>query len=330
MSGRANAWARGALGLLAALLVLTTLIPLIVSNQWWIRIFVFPQAQIAVLLLIVALIVPFVFGMRRPAGLALMAVLLACLVYQLQYLLRYSPLWPEQMEDAGACPAERRVRVLVLNVKEGDVANPPTLDLVSEVRPDLFLAVETEPVWLERMAALRQSFPHVVAAPRGGAWGMTLFSRLPLEGAKVRYLVDDYVPSIKARVRLPSGQRFDFYGLHPKPPLMHDTARGDAELLRAGREIAAAGAPAILAGDLNDVPWSHTTRRFHEISGMRDPRAGRAFDATFRPDLPIPTWPLDHVFGSGQFELIVFDPLRDVGSDHAPVLAIFCLGREAS
>lgn len=109
---------------------------------------------------------------------------------------------------------------------------------------------------------------------------------------------------------------------------MHGTAKGDAELIRAGREIAASPVPAILAGDLNDVPWNYTTQRFQEISGMGDPRVGRAFDATFWPDKPLLGWPLDHAFASEEFRLIRFDPMSDVGSDHLPLFAAFCLAQE--
>lgn len=216
MSGRAGALGRGAVELLAALLILATLIPLVVSNQWWIRVFVFPQAQIALLLAMVAVVVPFVFSMRRPAAMAMMAALVATLAYQLHYLLPYTPLWPEEIAGAQTCPPERRVRVLVLNVKEGDAANAPTLDLVKDVRPDLFLVMEVEPVWLERMAALRDHFPHVVTAPRGGAWGMALFSRLPLVEPRVRYLVDDYVPSVRAAVSSSLGDAVRFLRATPQ------------------------------------------------------------------------------------------------------------------
>ena len=74
-----------------------------------------------------------------------------------------------------------------------------------------------------------------------------------------------------------------FYGLHPKPPLGNSiVARGDAEILFAGREIRQRTAPALLAGDLNDVPWSHTLQRFQKESKMRDPRVGRGLYPTYK------------------------------------------------
>ncbi|MGZ9035211.1 MAG: endonuclease/exonuclease/phosphatase family protein, partial [Rhodospirillales bacterium] len=80
-----------------------------------------------------------------------------------------------------------------------------------------------------------------------------LFSRFQLIDPEVRFLLDEYVPSIKTGLRLPSGSRIDLYGVHPKPPPRQDTARRDAELLIVASEVREGAAPAIVAGDLNDV-----------------------------------------------------------------------------
>lgn len=324
---RSRDWAAAAV---AMVLVLATFLPLVVPKEWWLRLLIFPQAQIAALVLIATVAVPLFLGLRRTAPIAIVTALLATLVYHLVHLLPYTTLWPTEVAGTAECPAESRVRVLVLNVKKGDQVNPETLALVRQLRPDLFLALETEPEWLRRTAPLRDLFQDVITVPRRDAWGMALYSRLPVEEAEVRYLVDGYVPSIKTAVRLRSGGRIHFYGLHPKPPLMHNPSRGDAELIRAAREIARSPTPAILAGDLNDVPWAKTTQRFQEISGMRDPRVGRAFDATFWPAQPVIGWPLDHAFATEGFRVIEFEPMRDVGSDHLPLVAEFCTGVRAA
>ena len=151
-----------------------------------------------------------------------------------------------------------------------------------------------------------------------------LFSRLSLISPEVRYLVEDYVPSIKTGVRLRSGETLNFCGLHPKPPLMHSSTQSDTEVVRAAREIRESREPAVLAGDLNDVPWSYAQEHFRETSGMADPRLGRAFDATFKADNPFMRWPLDYVYFTPHFSLAAFDPLQDVGADHFPLLADLC------
>lgn len=152
-----------------------------------------------------------------------------------------------------------------------------------------------------------------------------LFSRLPLSEARVEHLVDNYVPSIRAAVRLPSGRMVVFHGLHPRPPMEHGSAKGDSDLVRAGAEIARERQPALLTGDLNDVPWSSTTQLFGRISGMADLRVGRGFLASFDADSAVMRWPLDHVFVTPGFRVLRFARLGDIGSDHFPMLADLCL-----
>jgi endonuclease/exonuclease/phosphatase (EEP) superfamily protein YafD len=88
-----------------------------------------------------------------------------------------------------------------------------------------------------------------------------------------------------------------------------------------GREIHRCPEPAIVAGDLNDVAWSYTTRLFQRISGLMDPRLGRGLYNTFHARNPLMRWPLDHVFFDPEFRLCRLERLGDIGSDHFPILA---------
>jgi endonuclease/exonuclease/phosphatase (EEP) superfamily protein YafD len=308
----------------AILLIVATLIPLISTNWWLLRIFTFPQAQITILLVIVAIAALLLLDLGKSWPKLLLASLAAATIYQLQYLAAYSPLVRTEVAAAQDCPAERRVRILVLNVLYSNSQYQRTVELVRRVKPDLFLAMETDFRWARALRQLTSQMPNLVAEPRDGPWGMMLFSRLPLNNARVSHLVEDYVPSIRAWVELPSGTGFAFHGVHPKPPLMHSSETGDTELILVGRKVQRSGEPSVVAGDLNDVPWSATTQRFQQVSGMADPRVGRAFLATFMTDNPLLRWPLDHVFTTDSFRLISLGTLDDVGSDHFPLLAVLC------
>jgi endonuclease/exonuclease/phosphatase (EEP) superfamily protein YafD len=157
--------------IVALLLIAATLIPIVASDQWWIRIFVLPQAQFTILLLLLALAIPFLLDLSRTAPNLLMAAVAACLVYQLHYLLRYTPIWPVEARTARACAAQDRLRVLVLNLREGNERAGPVLALVRATNPDLFLALETDRYWVRALQPLKAEMPKVVSAPRNDAWG---------------------------------------------------------------------------------------------------------------------------------------------------------------
>jgi endonuclease/exonuclease/phosphatase (EEP) superfamily protein YafD len=150
---------------------------------------------------------------------------------------------------------------------------------------------------------------------------MLLYSRLPQVRSEVRFLVDPDIPSIHARLRLRSGALVELMAVHPRPPRpADDTAERDAELMLVGRQAKASGAPTIVAGDLNDVGWSQTTRLFQHVSGLLDPRRGRGLYATYHADDPILRYPLDHLFHSRDFRLRQMGVLDHFGSDHFPLL----------
>jgi hypothetical protein len=95
-------------------------------------------------------------------------------------------------------------------------------------------------------------------------------------------------------------------------------------LLITAREVRETAAPSIVAGDLNDVAWSRTTRLFQDTGGLLDPRIGRGPYPTYNANWPLLRWPLDHVLFEREFGLIDFRALGDIGSDHFPIYAALC------
>ncbi|MFO7655809.1 MAG: endonuclease/exonuclease/phosphatase family protein, partial [Bacteroidales bacterium] len=94
----------------------------------------------------------------------------------------------------------------------------------------------------------------------------------------------------------------------------------DTELLIIGKKIKESGNPTIMAGDLNDVGWSVTSKLFRKYSELVDPREGRGLYNTYKVSVPLLRYPLDHIFYSGEFGLLTLEKLEDIGSDHFPLL----------
>jgi len=305
-----------------AVLLAATLVPFLRSGAWYVRMFDYPRLQVA--LGLVATLAVFAVAMDTGAWAdwAFAAALAAAIAYLARLIVPYTPLVPRQVvtvRDGGA-----RVRVLIANVRVGTRDCAPFLRTVERVDPDVILTAETDAWWDRALEPLAARYPHSVRLPKDDGFGMHFFTRLPPAegGLEHRCLVEDGVPSIRARLRLADGGEMMFYGLHPQPPLpfFEPTEPRDAELLLVGREAKDLGLPAIVAGDLNDVAWSATTRLFMRASGFLDPRIGRGTYATFPAALPGLRWPLDHIFHSTHFGLAALRVLPSIGSDHLPVL----------
>lgn len=305
-----------------ALLIAVTIMSRIRSALWWVRVADFPRLQVAVGLAAILLLWLAIYGTGwRPDALFVVSMLLA-LVYQVYRIFPYLPISPVEVLRATPVRPDRCIRLLVTNVLMENRISDKLIRLIEEKDPDLVLAVETDDWWDERLRVLDEAYPYSVKNPQSNYYGMHLFSRLELVSPEVRYLVEESIPSIRTSVRLRSGESIDFFGVHPRPPDPgQDTETRDAEILLVGREMKEDPSPAIVAGDLNDVAWSHTTRLFQRISGALDPRRGRGMFSTFHAGYPIFRWPLDHIFHEDAFTLVHLERCRSIGSDHFPVLA---------
>ncbi|WP_169714346.1 endonuclease/exonuclease/phosphatase family protein [Algoriphagus antarcticus] len=306
--------------LICAIVLITTGLPLINSAEWWIRIFDFPRFQIAILT-VVAIILAFVFLKFKWAyKIPLLVILAVCLIYQIQFVLVYTPLYNTQAKDSNKQRGENSFSLLVSNVRMENEEKERFQELVKKVNPDVLLITEPDKAWSAAVSKLDVDFPYSIKHPLENSYGMILLSKLPLTESAVNFLVKDSIPSIFTKITLPSGIKIDFYGVHPEPPKPGtDTYERDTELLLIGEKIRDSKNPTLVAGDLNDVGWSVTSKLFRKYSRLVDPRQGRGFFNTYSVMTPMFRYPLDHIFYSKEFGLLSLEKLEDVGSDHYPI-----------
>lgn len=315
----------GPILLVAALvLVAVTVLGRVPIHDWWARACEFPRLQIATLALVVVMLSPLADTPWRwwvqGAGLFVLAI-------QVFRILPWTRLWPLQVQPAEPGQEDRCFTLMVANVL---TPNRNSDDLVRQVRnrqPDVLLTLESDQWWGDRLDEAFGDWPCIIRIPLDNLYGMHLYSRLPLEEAEVKYLIQDDIPSIHGWLKLPAGYRVRFHAVHPRPPAPSESKESlwrDAELLLVGREIRESGHPAVLAGDLNDVAWSRTTRLFCKVSSMLDPRRGRGMFSTFHASHWFLRWPLDHVFTSEHFTVGRIERLDYFGSDHFPILVTLC------
>ncbi|MEC7121132.1 MAG: endonuclease/exonuclease/phosphatase family protein [Pseudomonadota bacterium] len=309
--------------ILAGLVVIATVMAWVPRNEWWFRGFDFPRLQIIAIAVVSALgllLWPAPWDTLRWMSLL---TLLGCTAYQVKMVLPYTRLWPKQVLLAREIQPKHQVSLLVSNVLTPNPNKQALIDLVCQHEPDILITLESDQVWEDALQVIEPDYPYVVRVPLDNLYGMHLYSRLPLIAPEVKFLLSPEIPSIHTQVKLRCGKKIWLYCLHPKPPSpteAKDSTLRDAELLIVGDHIEKKEQTCIVAGDLNDVAWSRTTRLFQRISGLLDPRVGRQFVNTFHVDYPFLRWSLDHVFHSTDFSLIDMRRLPSVGSDHFPVL----------
>lgn len=304
------------------LMIIATVLPLFRKDSWWIRGFDFPRLQITVITALTLIGYGLLEENPGAAGYLFLAALIVCLIYQGYRISPYTFFFPKQVQRSKNPRKESSVSLLSVNVLMSNRNADRLREIIRAANPDVILALETDQWWKEQLEEIRQTYSFTVLQPQDNTYGMLLYSRLELLNPELKFIVQNDVPSIHTRVKLPSGEEIMLHCIHPRPPFPTEDERSterDAELLIVGREVKGKHAPVVVMGDLNDVAWSRTSDLFQNISGLLDPRVGRGFYNTFNAKHPLIRFPLDHFFHSNHFRVVDFRRLKFFGSDHFPV-----------
>jgi endonuclease/exonuclease/phosphatase (EEP) superfamily protein YafD len=298
-----------------------SLLPVIRSSYWFVRVFDYPRSQKFWINAVIFIVFVFFADPSATSHIIFLVALFLNQVYLLILVWNYTPLASIQMKMSAEANAHS-IKIFIANVFQDNLNSHVCLAMIHKYDPDIILLVETNDRWKEEMQASLTRYPYQVLKPQSNTYGMILYSRLEITTHSIRFLVDSEVPSIVADIKAKDGKEFRLYCLHPKPPVpteTNDSTARDAEILIVGKEAKKTKKPVIVAGDLNDVAWSYTTRLFLKVSGLLDPRIGRGFFSTFHAKYPVFRWPLDHVFCSSHFYLHHLERLPSIGSDHFPI-----------
>lgn len=304
---------------ITCVLVLATLLPFWRNPHWIVRGWDFPRLQLATLALLLLPVQATTLDITQLYGQVLICLTLASLVWQLWWILPYTPLWRSEVKATSHCSPERSLSIFTTNVLTPNHNAEALLKLIKTHHPDILVTLESDQWWQDQLDTLQTDMPYTIKCPLDNLYGMHVYSRLPLQDTETAFLVGNNIPSMHAQVKLPSGDCIRIHFLHPTPPSPTEnpeSAERDAELVIVARSVADSDQPVIVTGDLNDVAWSPTTRKFRKLSGLLDPRVGRGMFNTFHAKYPFLRWPLDHLFHSHHFTVSTIKRSAYYGSDH--------------
>ena len=306
--------------LIATLVLLTlTLLPLARAEHWWIRSLDFPRLQLVSLAALLLILEALLLNPSETAVQMLLLAALFCVIYQSWWIFPYTSAAPLEAANAELNTSAPSFKILTANVLASNRNSAGLLELVRGANPDLLLTLESNDWWQQQLDVLEADYPYTVKCPQENLYGMHVYSRLKLSGSEIKFLLEDDIPSIHTAIHLREGLRIGAHFVHPRPPAPPESDRSsprDAELVIVGKSVAQDRGPIIVAGDLNDVAWSRTTRLFRKVSGLLDPRVGRGMFNTFHAQHWYLRWPLDHLFHSGHFAVKEIRLLPEFGSDH--------------
>ncbi len=262
--------------------------------------------------------------LRRPAFLAF-----AVLIFAVN-LLDAAPLLFGRFDGGGvsaevrAARSPRRLKLLSLNVLQPNHRYHAVSELLRTENADVVTLQEIDSAWFDALEpTLRELYPHSIEEIRGDKFGIGLFSKYPLRKAEMVYygLYRVGIPAIHAELDV-HGRPLEVMAAHPPPPMapVSAAARNHSvrELLLRSRN---SERPLILAGDLNNTPWSPDFRRWIRESRLEYPY-GMGWLPTWHSGGILRKIPIDHCLASKELRIVSRRTGAFVGSDHLPVICV--------
>ncbi len=244
------------------------------------------------------------------------------LILQVGWIYPYTKLANKEVASSNKSD-KHSIRIMSANVLMSNTEYDKLIGLVKTHQPDFLITLESDQTWQNKLSSLEQEYPYRVYCPKDNRYGMHLYSKFKIKRQQVSELIESDIPSIHILFEDADGVEVQGHFIHPAPPspTEEDSSRPrDTELIILAKALKNRLRPCIVAGDLNDVAWSRSTRLFMRISGLLDPRKGRGFFNTFHASYFFMRWPLDHLFHSNEFSVKRIERLEKYGSDHFALL----------
>src|SRR5690606_22104814 len=188
------------------------------SKKWWVRAFDFPHLQLTVFSFIVFVLFSLQIDFSNVNEVLLLLLLLGTLIYQCVILYPYTFLAKKQLATVQYPDKNNVIKILSSNVFQDNKNTALLIDLIKTTNPDVIILLEIDYRWQKALQLLKVDYPYTVEHPLENFYGMMLLSKFELKDMKVRFLIDDAIPSIKGKVKLKSGVSINLYCLHPMPP----------------------------------------------------------------------------------------------------------------
>lgn len=279
------------------------------------------QVQYFLVAILVAVVLA---GLRRWRWLPLP---LGAMVISGLSLLPYQALHGSAAAHAAPIAQPAGLRVLLANVHYQNRRHDLVADLVASADADVLIFQEVNAAWMQALEPLAETYPYVVSRPREDAFGVVLFSRLPLDQSRL-ISATAHRPCIAAAVDV-GGATITVVTTHPLNPLSHEWFQlRNRQLDQVAGVVAGIEGPVALLGDLNTTMWSPWYRRLCRTTGLDNARRGLGVLPSWPTYLPsMMRLPIDHCLINDEVEVEDVRLGADIGSDHFPLIVDLAVER---
>jgi endonuclease/exonuclease/phosphatase (EEP) superfamily protein YafD len=196
--------------------------------------------------------------------------------------------------------------------------------LTAQTQPDIVVLQEVSPEIAAKLTALEQAYPYKLIAPKSGAFGVAIFSRIPIREQNRQHFPDSWNEYTEIRLHsLVHGIPIALTEVHTVPPVSKlNAAQRNTELTYIAQVVNGVSANSkILIGDMNITPYSPMFRDLQKDSKLTTVMQGKAISGTWPSFFPaLLRLPIDHMLISENIEVIERRVEKDWDSDHLPVL----------
>ncbi len=217
-------------------------------------------------------------------------------------------------------PDQPQLRLLVANVWYPGEHYSALLELVERDRPDVIGLTELTRDWAAGVSSGLEEYPHRVLQAQPGAYGIGLYSRVPLRNARIVYPTQSWPPVARATVTV-RGTTVELFVLHAPSAVRRGAAARHRQFMRdLGTLARAAGDNALLCGDFNAAPWTGPYQELRDRGKLERDDPWRPLEWTY------PVWnrllrvPIDQCL-AGSAVSVSSRTAPGIGSDHFPLLA---------
>ena len=139
---------------LGLVFILSTLLPLVRQDDWWIRIFDFPRVQIVAGGLITLILFIFYYGRWNTAAGILITALSLCIAYRIYMMYPYTSFTKPQVLKSETNDPDRNLSILVANIYIQNRDHQKLLEAVDLHEPDVICVLEPDQWWADKLHAL--------------------------------------------------------------------------------------------------------------------------------------------------------------------------------